>query len=461
MVFSGLPFLFFFLPLTLAAYFLAPLKLKKVVLFVASIIFYAWGEPVYVILMLGSIAVNYAAALFIKTPDGNRKLPMIIAIVFDLAMLLVFKYAGLVAATITDITGIYIKKPDLALPIGISFYTFQAMSYVIDVYRDDVSATKNPIDFGAYLTMFPQLIAGPIVRYKTIEQELKSPAISVENFSEGITRFVVGLGKKVLIANSIGRVWDEISGASASDLSTATAWIGIAAFTLQIYFDFSGYSDMAIGMGRMLGFHFLENFDHPYESKSITEFWRRWHISLSTWFREYVYYPLGGSRRGQGRQLFNIFIVWMLTGLWHGATKNFVIWGIYYAVLLFIEKLCLYPILQKSPKPLSAIYTMFFVAIGWAIFSWQDISDTKSFIGAMAFFAPRGIVDPSTLYFLKSYAILFIIAISGSTTVPMRVWEKMTGGKKAPLIVLEAFVFILSVAALVSDTYNPFLYFRF
>ena len=483
MVFSGLPFLFFFLPLTLAAYFLVPLKLKKVVLLIFSIIFYAWGEPVYVLLMLISIAVNYGMALLVAPEErdadissvglnGNtgasessvnkgKKLPLIIAVVFDLLMLGVFKYAGLFAATITGITGIYIPNPELTLPIGISFYTFQAMSYVIDVYRGDVRAAGNPIDFGAYLTMFPQLIAGPIVRYRTIEEELKSPDISIEGFSSGITRFIIGLGKKVLVANQVGRVWTEISGVGGTELSTATAWIGIAAFTLQIYFDFSGYSDMAIGMGRMLGFHFLENFDHPYESRSITEFWRRWHMSLGSWFREYVYYPLGGSHKGQARQLLNIFIVWMLTGLWHGASWSFLLWGIYYAVLLFIEKLWLYKRLEAAPRPLATIYTIFFVALGWAIFSWPDISDTAGFYSAIFFHAGGGICDMSSLYFLKSYAILFIVAIVGSTTLPKRLWDRVFRDRGIPLLILEIVICVLSVAFLVSDTYNPFLYFRF
>ena len=458
MVFSGLPFLFFFLPLTLAAYFLVPLKFKKVVLLVASIFFYAWGEPVYVLLMLISIAVNYVAALL---TEGQKKLFLVIAVFFNLAMLGVFKYAGLFATTISDITGLYVPDPDLALPIGISFYTFQALSYVIDVYRGDVKATKNPIDFGAYLTMFPQLIAGPIVRYKTIEQELKNPDISIANFSEGISRFIVGLGKKVLIANSMGRIWSEISKTGTGELSMATAWIGIAAFTLQIYFDFSGYSDMAIGMGRMLGFHFLENFDHPYESKSITEFWRRWHMSLGTWFREYVYYPLGGSKKGTKRQLFNIFIVWMLTGFWHGASWNFLIWGVYYALLLFVEKLGLLKWLQKAPKALASIYTMFFVAIGWAIFSWQDMTDAGGFFASMAGAGGHGLADLYSLYFLRSYAILFVIALLGSTTLPKRLWDHVTKNAAIPRVIFEAAVCALSLAFLVSDTYNPFLYFRF
>ncbi|MCR5097536.1 MAG: MBOAT family protein [Lachnospiraceae bacterium] len=457
MVFSGLPFLFIFLPLTLAAYFLVPLKFKKVVLIIASIIFYAWGEPVYVLLMLLSIAVNFGMALFAY----QKKLPLVIAIVYDLAMLVVFKYAGLFISTISGLTGMYIPELQLSLPIGISFYTFQAMSYVIDVYRGDVKAAKNPIDFGAYLAMFPQLIAGPIVRYKTIEEELKNPAISFENFSTGISRFVVGLGKKVLIANSIGRVWTQISQVGRDDLSMATAWIGIAAFTLQIYFDFSGYSDMAIGMGRMLGFSFLENFDHPYESKSITEFWRRWHMSLGTWFREYVYYPLGGSKRGRGRQLFNIFIVWMLTGFWHGASWNFLLWGIYYAVLLFLEKLWLLDKLKKAPKPVSALYTLFFVALGWAIFSWQDIRDVSGFFASMAGFGGRGVVDSSAFYFIRSYVILLVTAAVGATTVPRRIWERITQNAALPTVVFEAAVCVLSAAYLVSDTYNPFLYFRF
>ena len=462
MVFSGLPFLFFFLPLTLAAYFLVPLRFKKAVLLVASIIFYAWGEPVYVLLMLLSIAVNFFMALFVAPENGaKKKLPLIIAIVYNLAMLGVFKYAGLFASTISTLTGIYIPNPDLALPIGISFYTFQAMSYVIDVYRGDVRATKNPVDFGAYLTMFPQLIAGPIVRYKTIEQELKNPDISVENFSEGISRFIVGLGKKVLLANSMGRVWSAINCVPGSDLSMATAWIGIAAFTLQIYFDFSGYSDMAIGMGRMLGFHFLENFDHPYESKSITEFWRRWHMSLGTWFREYVYYPLGGSKKGRGRQLFNIFIVWMLTGFWHGASWNFLLWGIYYAILLFVEKLWLLKHLDKLPKAVSSIYTLLFVAFGWAIFSWQDITDVSGFFASMAGFGGRGLMDPAAFYFIRSYGILFVVAAVGATDLPKKIFGRVTKDSAICRMAFEAVICILSLAYLVSDTYNPFLYFRF
>ena len=458
MVFSGLTFLFFFLPLTLAAYFLVPLKLKKTVLLISSIIFYAWGEPVYVLLMLLSIAVNFCMALLVT---GKRKFPLVIAIVYNLAMLGVFKYAGLFASTLSSLTGIYIPDPGLTLPIGISFYTFQAMSYVIDVYRGDVSASKNPVDFGAYLTMFPQLIAGPIVRYKTIEEELRNPDISLANFSEGISRFIVGLGKKVLLANSMGRVWSSVNCVSGVELSLATAWIGIAAFTLQIYFDFSGYSDMAIGMGRMLGFHFLENFDHPYESKSITEFWRRWHISLGTWFREYVYYPLGGSKKGKTRQLFNIFIVWMLTGFWHGASWNFLLWGIYYALLLFIEKLWLLKRLDRLPKAVSSVYTLFFVALGWAIFSWQDISDVSGFFAAMAGFGGRGLIDPSSFYFIRSYGILFVVAAVGATALPQKLFSRFTRDSAVWRMGFEAVLCLLSLAYLVSDTYNPFLYFRF
>ena len=463
MVFSGLPFLFFFLPLTLAAYFLVPLKFKKVVLFTASIIFYAWGEPVYVLLMLLSIAVNYILAPYAggSGPASKRKAALVLAIIFDIGMLGLFKYAGLFISTINSVFGIYIEPPDLSLPIGISFYTFQAVSYVIDVYRKDVEPAKNPVDFGAYLTMFPQLIAGPIVRYKSVEREMKTPAISMENFSLGISRFIIGLGKKVLIANSIGRVWSQISEVSGNELSMATAWIGLAAFTLQIYFDFSGYSDMAIGMGRMLGFYFPENFDHPYQSKSITEFWRRWHMTLGTWFREYVYYPMGGSKKGLKRQLINIFVVWMLTGLWHGASWNFLIWGIYYALLLFVEKIWLYDRLKKASPVIGAVYTLFFVIVGWGIFSWQDMSDPAGFFAALLGMGGRGLADMSSLYFLRSYAILFVIATVCATDFLGRLWEGLTRGRKVPLLILESLICILSVSSLVTDTYNPFLYFRF
>ncbi len=440
---------------------MVPLKFKKLVLFVFSIVFYAWGEPVYVALMLLSIAVNFVMAQLMVRGQKAGKVALAIAILFDIAMLAVFKYAGLFSATVSGITGMYVPDPALTLPIGISFYTFQAMSYVIDVYRGDVEPAKNPVDFGAYLTMFPQLIAGPIVRYKTIEEELKDPAISFENFSYGISRFVVGLGKKVLLANSMGRVWSEINTVSGERLSMATAWIGIAAFMLQIYFDFSGYSDMAIGMGRMLGFHFLENFDHPYESKSITEFWRRWHISLGTWFREYVYYPLGGSKKGFKRQIFNIFVVWMLTGIWHGASWSFLIWGLYYALILFVEKLWLYERLKKAPAMICHLYTIFFVAAGWVIFAWPDISDFPGFFSALMGAGGRGFADMSSLYFLKSYAILFVIAAVGATGLPKKLWETITKDSHIPLLVFEILVCLLSVSCLVSDTYNPFLYFRF
>ncbi len=463
MVFSGLPFLFFFLPLTLAAYFLVPLRFKKVVLFTASIIFYAWGEPVYVLLMLLSIAVNYILAPYAggSGSASKRKAALVLAIIFDIGMLGLFKYAGLFISTVNSVFGIYIEPLDLSLPIGISFYTFQAVSYVIDVYRKDVEPAKNPVDFGAYLTMFPQLIAGPIVRYKTVEREMKNPAISMENFSLGISRFIIGLGKKVLIANSIGRVWSQISEVSGNELSMATAWIGLVAFTLQIYFDFSGYSDMAIGMGRMLGFYFPENFDHPYQSKSITEFWRRWHMTLGTWFREYVYYPMGGSKKGLKRQLINIFVVWMLTGLWHGASWNFLIWGIYYALLLFVEKIWLYNSLKKASPVIGTVYTLFFVIVGWGIFSWQDMSDPAGFFAALAGMGGRGLADMSSLYFLRSYAILFVIATVCATDFLGRLWEGLTRGRKVPLLILESLICILSVSSLVTDTYNPFLYFRF
>ena len=467
MVFSSLIFLTIFLPITLLLYYVLPEKARNFWLLVVSLIFYSWGEPVYILLMVFSILLNYISGLWLDRTEetGKRKRILVTAVVINIGLLFVFKYADFTIGSYNLIFGKHVKLLELALPIGISFYTFQAMSYVIDVYRKVVKGNKNLINFATYITMFPQLIAGPIVRYKTVEKELRERKCSFDDFYQGVLRFTIGLGKKVLIANNVALVFREISGTTPELLSTSMAWLAVLAFTLQIYFDFSGYSDMAIGMGRMLGFHFLENFDYPYESKSITEFWRRWHISLSTWFREYVYFPLGGNRKGIKRQIFNLFLVWFLTGLWHGASWNFVLWGVYYAVILILEKLLLGNVLQRVPSILTRIYTIGVFMFGWAIFAMDDLLYRKEFFQALFLHAKQGLTDKHTAYLLISYGILMVAAIIGATSLPKKVSNQLLKNHKLIRSVLElifvTIVMALSIAYIVSDTYNPFLYFRF
>ncbi len=461
MVFSSLNFLFIFLPIVLILYYVVPFKVKNLILLIGSIIFYAWGEPVYVILMILNIAFNYVAGRQFETMTSQRqrKRQLILAVVVNLLLLGFFKYAGLLVSTINGIFHAGITWEGLPLPIGISFYTFQALSYVIDVYRGKVRVQKNIIDFGAYITMFPQLIAGPIVRYDTIELQLKRRKISLEKAGLGMERFLFGLGKKVLLANNLGLLYSAIQ--AADERSVLTAWLGAFAYTLQIYFDFSGYSDMAIGLGKMLGFDFMENFEYPYLSVNITEFWRRWHISLGTWFREYVYIPLGGNRVKVGRHILNLLIVWALTGLWHGANWNFVIWGIYYGVILILEKYVLIPLCKNVPRFLKHIYTIFLVIIGWAIFSNTNFGAMGQYIGNLFGGGTNGFADSSFLYYLKSNLILFIVSVFFCSPAFRRVMAKTE--KKRPVIniIVCVIIFVLSVAFLVSGSYNPFLYFRF
>ena len=469
MVFSSLIFLVIFLPITLLVYYIAPTKLRNLWLLIVSLIFYSWGEPVYILLMLFSIMLNYVSGLAISTVDkektGKRKAILALSVVINIGLLFVFKYADFTIGTYNAIFGKHVHLLKIALPIGISFYTFQAMSYVIDVYRDRVKGNKNIINFATYITMFPQLIAGPIVRYKTVEKELRERKCSVDDFYQGIIRFTIGLGKKVLIANNVAVIFKEISALPATQLSTSLSWLAVLAFTLQIYFDFSGYSDMAIGMGRMLGFHFLENFNYPYEAKTITDFWSRWHISLSTWFKEYVYIPLGGNRKGVPRQILNIFIVWLLTGFWHGASWNFVLWGLYYAVLLIIEKLFLRKFLEKLPSIVGRIYSIAIFVSGWAIFVLDDLKFRGPFIKSLLFNAHLGLVDKQTLYYLISFGALLVIGIIGATSIPKRVANKLLDKNRMVKSVLQMLfvvvVLVVSIAFIVSDTYNPFLYFRF
>ncbi len=480
MVFSGSPFLFYFLPAVLALYFLVPRRLKNPVLLVFSLFFYAWGEPVYVLLMIFSIVMDYALGrwLYVYKEKGNMKAAkrvLVLSVVLNLALLGFFKYTNFLLDTIGSLFRVDIPLLELSLPIGISFYTFQAMSYLIDLYRGDVGVQRSVFNFGTYVSLFPQLIAGPIVRLSTVEKELADRKETVDDFSSGIKRFVTGLGKKVLLANTIGAVWTEISAMEISTLPVLTAWIGVVAFTFQIYFDFSGYSDMAIGLGRMFGFHFMENFNYPYTARSITDFWRRWHISLSTWFREYVYIPLGGNRRGLPIQLRNLLIVWTLTGVWHGASWSFVTWGLYFGVLLILEKLFLLKLLERLPKFVGHIYTMFLVIISWAIFAFDSLGSGLQFIRAMFGGFGQAFADRGSWYLLYTNLILLVILIIGSTQLPRRLYGRMESrllaadGRGRPHAVALGAVetvlvlagLVLSVSFVVDASYNPFLYFRF
>lgn len=471
MVFSSLLFLFRFLPAVLLAYYILPRRCRNLVLFLASLVFYAWGEPVYVVLILLSTLVDYCAGRTVShcKEKGQKKgaaAAVLFSAIINLALLGFFKYGDFFLQIVHRLTGLAVPELNLALPIGISFYTFQTMSYTIDVYRGDAKVQKNLITFGAYVSLFPQLIAGPIIRYKDVALQLEKRKETLDHFCQGIFRFMVGLGKKVLIANQVGMLWDEIAGMSSRELTTATAWLGVLAFTLQIYFDFSGYSDMAIGLGAMFGFSFPENFNYPYESKSITEFWRRWHISLGTWFREYVYIPLGGNRKGIARQMLNLAIVWFLTGLWHGAHLSFVMWGLYYGVLVVLEKILWKPVLEKLPSVLRHIYTFVFVMIGWSLFSCQDMADRSGFLKAMFFQAGGGLANQQTMYLLLSHLCLLLIALIGSLSLlkrfmNSRLFPENTARREMACMVWMVVLFVACVAMLVNSSYNPFLYFRF
>lgn len=466
MVFSSTIFLCVYLPLVLLGYYICPKKGKNLFLLIVSLIFYAWGEPKYVFLMIFSILVNYVFGLLMDKHRENKKrlkLLLVISVIIDLGLLSVFKYTDFIITNINSVFGAGFDLLNIALPIGISFYTFQAMSYTIDVYRDDVRVQRNLIDFGMYITMFPQLIAGPIVRYTDVQDQLAERNVTTADFSEGIMRFVVGLGKKVLLANQMGAVWTQIY-ALGGDISALMAWTGAAAYTFQIYFDFSGYSDMAIGLGRMFGFKFPENFRYPYESVSITDFWRRWHITLSTWFKEYLYIPLGGNRRGLARQALNLLIVWTLTGFWHGAGWNFVMWGLYYFAILFIEKLFLLKALDKLPRLFRHAYALLLIVIGWVIFASDDVSVMLPYLGSM--FGANGALGGMDVYTLLTRAALMVICCVASTELPKRLFVTAAGkmNEKAAFTVksvLTLALLALSVVFLIGDSYNPFLYFRF
>lgn len=473
LVFSSLLFLFTFLPIAMLFYFIVPKSLRNLVLFVSSLIFYAWGEPIYIVIMIFSTVVDYTHGLMVhkyKKTGQMKKAKMVVAssMIINLALLCFFKYSDFLIANLNSIFDFGIPLLELALPIGISFYTFQTMSYTIDVYRGEAEAQKNIVDFGAYVALFPQLIAGPIVQYKTIAHQLNHRKETVDQFSYGVQRFMLGLGKKVLLANNIGYLWSQISSMNMETMPALTAWIGIIAFSFQIYFDFSAYSDMAIGLGEMFGFKFHENFNYPYMSKSITEFWRRWHISLGTWFREYVYIPLGGNKKGFPKQIRNILIVWLLTGIWHGASWNFIVWGVYFGVILIVEKLFLLKMLQKSPAFVQHIYTLLLVLFSWVIFALEDFSVVIQYFEAMFGLNGAGLFDTQTGYLFYTNIILIIILVIASTDYPKKWAEKLIElfNSRALMIqivknVVFIAIFILSVAYLVDESFNPFLYFRF
>lgn len=472
MVFSSLIFLFRFLPLILLIYYIVPGKFKNMVLLSGSLVFYAWGEPKYVLIMIFSTLVNYVFGILIedfkkKDKISTSKYMIVASVIVNLSVLGFFKYADLLINTANKLTGSGFHLLEIALPVGVSFYTFQTMSYTIDVYRGNVAAQRNIITFGTYVTMFPQLIAGPIVKYKSVADELNKRKGNIDTFAEGIGRFITGLGKKVLLANNIGNLWDTIKAVNPENMSVLSAWLGIIAFTFQIYFDFSGYSDMAIGLGKMFGFNFEENFNYPYISKSVTEFFRRWHISLGTWFREYVYIPLGGNRCSTYKHIRNILVVWILTGLWHGASYNFMLWGLYYGVILILEKIFLKKYIDRLPAFIQHIYTLLIVITGWVIFSFEDMGQLERYLKTMFNVTGGKIYDNQSIYLLYTHVVLLIILIVASTPAAKKLVNRLFEIIKSEAVktvlanVFYVVVFAMVIAYLVDSSYNPFLYFRF
>ena len=461
MLFSGIPFLFYFLPVVLLLYFLVPKKLKNSVLLLSSLVFYGWGEPKYVFLMISTIALFYICGLAIEkaSQPGLKKLALVTSVVISLGLLAIFKYADFFIGSFNAVTGLSIPLLKLVLPIGISFYTFQCLSYTVDVYRGNTPAQKDIISFGAYVALFPQLIAGPIVRYTDVARELEQRHHSRENFYIGLRRFIIGLSKKVLLANQFGELTEFFR--QSGEKSVVFYWLYAIAFTLHIYFDFSGYSDMAIGLGRIFGFRFPENFNYPYLSKSITEFWRRWHMTLGGWFRDYVYIPLGGNRVSKARWVVNILIVWSLTGLWHGAAWNFVLWGLLYAAFLLLERLV--PGIQKLPGAVKHIYVMLIVIIGFVLFNAVDLSQAAADIGGMFGLQRLPFINRETVYCLRSYGILLLAGFIGATPLlrngAQRVCVKTAYAVIEPLVLTV--LLLLCTAYLVDGSFNPFLYFRF
>ena len=464
MVFSTPLFLFYFLVAVLLVYYLVPLRLRNGVLMLASLFFYYWGEQDYTLIMLLSTAIDYTHGLLVQRfkergQDRYARMTVVSSVFFNLSILFFFKYWDFLAGSLQSIGLEWMPVLGITLPIGISFYTFQTMSYTIDVYRGDAKAQRSIVSFGTFVTLFSQLIAGPIIKYKDLDDQLGRRTHSLEQFASGISRFVAGLSKKLLIANNLGQLWDACKVMGKDELSIITAWLGILAFAFQIYFDFSGYSDMAIGLGRMFGFEFMENFNYPYISKSITEFWRRWHISLSTWFREYLYIPLGGNRCSRGRWILNLLIVWCATGIWHGASWNYLLWGLYFYVLLVSEKLLLGKYLQKLPGWLRHVYVMVLVLISWAIFALEDLSIMGHYLAAMLGFGGLPLVNALTGYYLRNYLPILAAAAVASTPMVITRWRRMDSpGLKLTVLLLGL---LACTAYVVAGTYNPFLYFRF
>ncbi len=499
MVFSSLTFLYYFLPVVLIVYIFLPNRItvplggdrhlvipaRNLLILLSGFFFYAWGEPFYVILMLFSTLIDYTAGRFMAKYDDSpakRRLCLIVSVCMNVGLLAVFKYSDFIIDTvngifrsditnpvilvnraINDVYNFGLSESRVALPIGISFYTFQSMSYTIDLYLRNIKVQKSFIGFTSYVTLFPQIVAGPIVRYEDVAAELDERTVNINKISEGICIFVKGLAKKVLLANNVGIIWTQIKAMDYGEISAATAWIGILAFTFQIYFDFSGYSDMAVGLGKMLGFNFPKNFDHPYLSRSVSEFWRRWHITLGTWFREYVYIPLGGNRKGQGKTIRNLLIVWGLTGLWHGASWNFILWGLYFGVLIVIERLGWGNVLKKLPSVVSGLYTFLIVVFGWVLFDTNTLSEAGQFFKAM--FGGNGLGDSTAAYFAASNIVIFLLCIFASTDLFGKftaAFKKKKGRLYAGVTpVVTAAVLLLCTSYLVDATYNPFLYFRF
>lgn len=470
MVFSSLLFIFIFLPVTLALYYLFPKRVRNIVILITSLIFYAWGEPVYIVIMLFSTVFDYINGRLIQeniSSNNNKaaKAVLIFSIAVNLGLLCFFKYYGFIINNINGLFNLSIHVKSIPLPLGISFYTFQTMSYIIDVYKRVVPAQKNFINFATYISMFPQLLAGPIVKYRDVEKEITNRKESLQLFSEGIELFIKGLFKKVFIANNIGAIWSVIKVLPLDQLSIVSAWVGIIAFTFQIYFDFSGYSDMARGLARMFGFQLPLNFVHPYASKSITEFWRRWHMTLGSWFREYVYIPLGGNRTTRYKHYRNIFIVWFLTGLWHGANWNFVLWGLYYGIFVTLEKMFLLKWLEKLPRILRNIYSLLVVIVGWVLFEFESVSGILNFLGVMFGVNAYRFIDTTAIYYMYTNAALFIIMLLCSTPIPSKVLSstrfKSEKIKIAAFSALYIAMMFICTSYLVNQSYNPFLYFRF
>lgn len=464
MVFSSLVFMFAYLPITLLAYYLVPRQGRNIFLFIINLIFYGWGEPKLVLLMVFNIFFNYIGGWLVdkyRADAKKKKLFLILTCVLDIGILAVFKYTGMITETLNMLPFLNIPELQISLPIGISFYTFQTMSYVIDVYRDDAPVSKNFINFGTYVALFPQLIAGPIVRYRDVAEQLVNRRETLEMFTKGVKLFMVGLAKKVIIANTMGTLTTNIF-ATTDENGVVGTWVGMIAYTFQIYFDFSGYSDMACGLGNMMGFEFLKNFNYPYIAKSITDFWRRWHISLSTWFKEYVYIPLGGNRKGVKRQILNLLIVWGLTGLWHGAAYNFVLWGLYYGLLLILEKFVLKKILDRLPSFVQHIYTLFIIIIGWGLFYFTDVGQLGEFMVDLFNFG-NGICGNQAFNLIMSNLPMLIIAAVASTPLATMLYTRFehTRFMWIPETLYCMGVLAVSTASLVNQSYNPFLYFRF